>query len=278
VFSCTIFPAFDRHPVLALKLTNFISNDTKMNVNSMDSSTLLVTGPNMGGKSTVLRQASIAIIMAQMGSFVAASRFVLTPIDRLFTRIGANDAILEGKSTFFVELEETCSILTQATKHSFAIIDELGRGTSTFDGTAIAMAALEYIANTIECRCMFSTHFHLLCEEFRLYPNIRNFHMAADVDAEHGNVTFLYRFVEGSCPKSHGMHVARLAGIPDSVLKCAAKKSLELGRITKEFYGIARCRNIARQLCDALKTHNIKAVKELFEMYKTEFQVVSSTH
>ncbi|CEM12621.1 unnamed protein product [Vitrella brassicaformis CCMP3155] len=243
-----------RHPTVAAQIPNFIPNDTCLNTGGVDGGVLLVTGPNMGGKSTVLRQTCIAVIMAQLGTYVPASSCRLTCVDKIFTRIGAHDAILEGKSTFLVELEETCQMLQRATPRSLAVIDELGRGTSTFDGTAIALAALEYIAKTLKCRCLFSTHFHLLCEEFRGIPEIINFHMAADVNDDTGDVTFLYKFQEGACPKSHGMHVARLAGIPDNVLRAAAEKSRELEVITTEFYQLTRCRKVARQLLGLIST------------------------
>ena len=123
---------------------------------------MLVTGPNMGGKSTLLRQTCLAVILAQMGSFVPAESCTMTPVDKVFTRIGAQDRILEGKSTFYVEMEETKAILNQATRNSLVIIDELGRGTSTFDGQAIAEAVLNYIVKRIKCNTLFSTHYHVL--------------------------------------------------------------------------------------------------------------------
>lgn len=252
-----------RHPVAAKLLPDFVPNDTELCTANIPSSVLLVTGPNMGGKSTVLRQTCIAVVMAQLGSYVPAEECELSVVDKLFTRIGARDSILEGKSTFLVELEETSQLLRLAARHSLCMIDELGRGTSTFDGTAIALATLEHIALDIKCRCLFSTHFHLLCEEFRFIPNISNFHMAAHVDDHDGTVTFLYKFVGGACPKSYGMNVARLAGIDENVLRCATEKSSELEAITSEFHKLARYRALCRNVTSILDKGDDEELAEL---------------
>ena len=132
----------------------------------------------MGGKSTLLRQTCLAVVLAQIGCFVPAESMTLTPFDRVFTRIGASDRILEGKSTFFVEMEETASVIKQATKHSLAIIDELGRGTSTFDGYSIAHAVLKYLVKQIRCLSLFSTHYHMLLDDFRDRKNVDLYHMS----------------------------------------------------------------------------------------------------
>ena len=156
------------HPCVSMPNgKQFIPNDTLIDTKQDGQRLLLVTGPNMGGKSTILRQNCLAAILAQIGCFVPCSSFRLTPVDRIFTRLGASDRILEGKSTFFVEMEETRNILSQATFKSLAILDELGRGTSTFDGYSIAHAVLNYITNNIKCRCLFSTHYHMLLDDFR---------------------------------------------------------------------------------------------------------------
>ena len=147
------------HPLVASSKIDFIPNDV---ITSNSASIFLITGPNMGGKSTLLRQTCLATIMAQMGSFVPARKFQLTAVDRIFTRLGASDRLLEGKSTFFIEMEETYNIVTQATKRSLLIIDELGRGTSTYDGLAIAYATLKYIAEEVKCLTLFATHYHPL--------------------------------------------------------------------------------------------------------------------
>jgi DNA mismatch repair protein MSH6 len=175
----------------------------------------------MGGKSTILRQTCIAIIMAQLGCYVPARRCRMTPVDRIFTRIGANDNILAGQSTFMVELQETSKILQHATPHSLVILDELGRGTSTFDGYAIAYAVLHYLISHSGCMGLFSTHYHLLCKEFEDNPLLSRFHMACVVDDVNKQVTFLYTLVSGVCPQSYGMNVARLAGVPDAIVQRA---------------------------------------------------------
>jgi len=215
-----------RHPTVAAQtgteLKNFIPNDTLL---SSHERILLVTGPNMGGKSTLLRQTAIACVLAQIGCYVPAESFRLSVVDRIFTRIGASDRILEGQSTFFVEMGETKSILDAATSRSLAIVDELGRGTSTFDGYSIANAVLRYLTDVKRCRSLYSTHYHMLLDDFRETPGIGLFHMASKQEEE--NVTFLYKFKRGECPKSFGINVARMAGLPEKVLQRAMAVSGE---------------------------------------------------
>jgi DNA mismatch repair protein MSH6 len=141
----------------------------------------------------------------------------MTPIDRVFTRIGASDRILEGKSTFFIEMEETVNILKQATRNSLVIIDELGRGTSTFDGYSIAHAVLKYLVKHIKCMTLFSTHYHMLLNDFRNTKRVGCYHMAS-VQESKFKVTFLYKFIKGECPQSFGLNVARMARLPESVI------------------------------------------------------------
>jgi DNA mismatch repair protein MSH6 len=188
----------------------------------------------MGGKSTLLRQTCIAVILAQMGCFVPATHCELTIVDRIFTRIGASDRILEGKSTFFVEMEETRNVLRFATNRSLAILDELGRGTSTFDGYSIAHAVMRYLVNKLQCRTLFSTHYHMLLDEFKDYPGVQNYHMAYKANEAGDQVIFLYKFVKGTCPKSFGLNVARMAGIPAAVLEIARAKSDSFGKTMDE--------------------------------------------
>ncbi|GIX68461.1 hypothetical protein CDAR_500391 [Caerostris darwini] len=194
---------------------------------------VLVTGPNMGGKSTLMRQAGTLVIMAHLGSYVPAESMCLTPVDRIFTRVGASDKISKGESTFFVEASETSSILHHATSDSFVLIDELGRGTSTYDGTAIAYAALDYLANDIGCRTLFSTHYHSLVEDFCGHPNVGLGHMACMVESELDcpaleKITFLYKFSDGACPKSYGFNVALLAGISRNVVRQGFLKAQQM--------------------------------------------------
>eukprot|EP00986_Skeletonema_menzelii_P001374 scaffold366_cov153-Skeletonema_menzelii.AAC.36 len=194
-----------------------------------ESSVLLLSGPNMGGKSTLLRQTCLITILAQVGSFVPAESCSLTPVDRIFTRLGASDRILCGQSTFFVELAETAAAVRGATRRSLVIMDELGRGTSTFDGTAIASATVQHLVERNQCLTLFATHYHSLLEDWKNEPSIRLGHMECvvedDDDSEKKSITFLYTLGDGPCPKSFGVNVARLAGLPDDVLERAKRVS-----------------------------------------------------
>lgn len=191
---------------------------------------VLVSGPNMGGKSSILRQTCLTVILAQLGCFVPASRLVLSPVDRIFTRVGASDRILAGQSTFYVELAETSTILNQSTANSLVILDELGRGTSTFDGNAIAFAVTKHLVELVGCRTLFATHYHNLTEDFEDDPDVALGHMACLVEEKDNGeaaVTFLYRYTHSACPKSYGMNVARLAHLPEAVIARAKAKSEE---------------------------------------------------
>ena len=222
-----------------MNLTNsrtFVPNDTLLSPNQ-DQTLLLVTGPNMGGKSTLLRQTAMAVILAQIGCYVPAESMTLTPVDRVFTRIGASDRILEGKSTFYVEMEETKNIIQFATPRSLAIVDELGRGTSTFDGYSIAHAVLKYLVNQLKCRSLFSTHYHMLLDEFRAFPGVKLYHMACRANEAQDEVVFLYKFQPGECPQSFGLNVARMAGIPKGVLDRARVKATEFSERLNDLTG-----------------------------------------
>lgn len=187
---------------------------------------ILLTGPNMGGKSTMLRQVCLAIILAQLGCFVPAKKCRMTVFDRLFTRIGANDNILAGQSTFMVELSETAKIIKHATARSLVILDELGRGTSTFDGYAIAYSVLAHLSSSrSNCLGLFSTHYAFLTKEFKRMKSVRCMHMDCRVDENHRRVVFLYKLIDGISPRSYGMNVASMAGIPAKVIDMAVAKS-----------------------------------------------------
>lgn len=211
-----------RHPCLCSTnaVSNFIPNDLQLGGISQQK-VILLTGPNMGGKSTLLRQTCIAVIMAQLGCYVPAKTCKLTPVDRIFTRVGAHDNILAGHSTFMVELQEASKILQNATPNSLVILDELGRGTSTFDGYSIAFSVLYDLATRIGCLSLFSTHYHMMIDEFLHNPLIGMYHMGCEVDEKKREVTFLYQLREGACPRSYGMNVANMAGIPHSVVSRA---------------------------------------------------------
>ncbi|XP_046358330.1 DNA mismatch repair protein Msh6-like [Haliotis rufescens] len=232
-----------RHPCIARTFTggDFIPNDTVIGVDDetdeggvySNSRIVLVTGPNMGGKSTLMRQVGLITIMAQLGCYVPAEKCRLTPVDRVFTRLGASDRIMAGESTFFVELSETSAILQHASKHSLVLMDELGRGTATYDGTAIACSVVQELSKGVNCRTLFSTHYHSLVEEFSHDANVRLGHMACMVENENEEdpsqetITFLYKFIKGACPKSYGFNAARLADIPEEVIKAAVGKAKE---------------------------------------------------
>ncbi|XP_061481629.1 DNA mismatch repair protein Msh6 [Rhineura floridana] len=234
-----------RHPCITKTFfgDDFIPNDILIGVEGENADPeskaycVLVTGPNMGGKSTLMRQAGLLIIMAQLGCFVPAESCRLTPVDRVFTRLGASDRIMSGESTFFVELSETSSILQHATEHSFVLMDELGRGTATFDGTAIANAVVKELSESIKCRTMFSTHYHSLVEDYSHSPSVQLGHMACMVENESDDpsqetITFLYKFTKGACPKSYGFNAARLANIPEEVIQKGHKKAREFEKTT----------------------------------------------
>jgi DNA mismatch repair protein MutS len=180
---------------------------------------LLLTGPNMAGKSTYIRQAALLVLMAQMGSFVPAAKARLGVVDRIFTRVGASDDLTRGASTFMVEMSETANILNHATERSLVILDEIGRGTSTFDGLSIAWAVTEYLHEAVRARTLFATHYHELTELGRRLPGVRNLHVGVKEWGE--GIVFLHRILEGPTDKSYGIHVARLAGIPRTVVERA---------------------------------------------------------
>ncbi|HHF7373216.1 DNA mismatch repair protein MutS [Legionella bozemanae] len=206
-----------RHPVIEhLLQERFIANDLQLNPSQ---NILLITGPNMGGKSTYMRQTALIVLLAHIGSFVPAQSVTLGPIDRIFTRIGASDDLASGRSTFMVEMTETAQILRQATHESLVLIDEIGRGTSTYDGMALAYASCTYLATTIKAYTLFSTHYFELTHLPEQWPCIRNVHLQASLDS--GRIIFLYRVEPGHANRSYGLEVAELAGIPAEVLKIA---------------------------------------------------------
>ncbi len=206
-----------RHPVLEQKLGNeFVANDTRF---AGEDSLALITGPNMAGKSTYIRQVASICVLAQIGSYVPAKSATIGLVDRLFTRIGASDELHAGQSTFMVEMIETANLLNNATAHSLVILDEIGRGTSTLDGLSLAWAIAEHVAANIRCRTLFATHYHELTDLANRFQGVRNLNAA--VREWEDQVIFLHRIVEGGTDRSYGIHVARLAGVPKSVLERA---------------------------------------------------------
>lgn len=214
-----------RHPVIESILgeDNFVPNDILI---EDDSRIQIITGPNMGGKSTYMRQVAIIAIMAHMGSFVTAKSANLPILDAVFTRVGASDDLSLGQSTFMVEMKEVSYILKNATQRSLIILDEVGRGTSTFDGMSIAWAIIEYLADKISSTTLFSTHYHEITDLEKQYPNIKNFYIAVD---ENGTeINFMHKIIRGKMDKSYGIHVAKIAGLPVALLKKANEKLLLL--------------------------------------------------
>ena len=208
-----------RHPVVerVLKGEEYVPNDIVMDNNT---DILLITGPNMAGKSTYMRQLGIIAIMAQIGCFVPAEEATLPIFDKIFTRIGASDDLVSGESTFMVEMMEASRAIKHATRNSLILFDELGRGTATFDGMSLAQAILEYVANKIKCKTLFSTHYHELTDMEKTIPNLKNKHVSAV--EENGSITFLHKVKDGSVDKSYGINVAKLAGLPDEVIDRAS--------------------------------------------------------
>jgi DNA mismatch repair protein MutS len=207
-----------RHPVVeeVLGAGEFVPND--IDLSTRDTQIVVLTGPNMAGKSTYLRQVALIVIMAQIGSFVPAAEARIGIVDRLFSRVGALDDIATGRSTFMVEMLETAAILHNATPRSLLIFDEIGRGTSTYDGMAIARAVVEFVHNRPDAaaRCLFATHYHELTELASILPRVRNYHVA--VAEDEGRVVFLHRILPGGVDRSYGVHVAQLAGLPQPVI------------------------------------------------------------
>ena len=217
-----------RHPVVEQMISNdmFIANDTSLD--NADHRISVITGPNMAGKSTYMRQTALIVLMAQIGSFVPAASANIGIVDRIFTRVGASDDLASGQSTFMVEMTEVANILRNATSDSLLILDEIGRGTSTFDGLSIAWAVIEHIADTkiLGAKTLFATHYHELTELEGKLPGVHNYCIA--VKEKGDDIVFLRKIIQGGADKSYGIQVARLAGVPESVLARARELVAEL--------------------------------------------------
>ncbi len=269
-----------RHPVVEqlLKSDRYIPNDVIFEKGEI---VRVITGPNMSGKSTYLRQTALIVLMAQMGSFVPAATARIGLVDRIFTRIGAQDEIHAGQSTFMVEMVEAANILHHATSRSLLILDEIGRGTSTYDGLSIAWGIIEYIHNhpQLRAKTLFATHYHELTQLAELLPGVRNYNVA--VSEADGKVVFLHKIIPGGADKSYGIHVAQLAGLPSPVIGRASEIMAELERSTGR--GVKIDPNIAQQIAlfpetnpflDELKELDvnslspIEALNKLFEWQK----------
>ena len=255
-----------RHPVVERMLPpgSFVPNDARMS--NDDEQLIMLTGPNMSGKSTYIRQVALITLMAQIGSFVPAESATIGVVDRIFTRVGLQDDLAVGQSTFMVEMVETAAILNHATSRSLIILDEIGRGTSTYDGLAIARAVAEHIHNHpgLGCKTLFATHYHELTELSDTLPRVRNYNVAVSEDK--GDVVFLRRIVPGGADKSYGVHVARFAGLPGSVINRAWEvlRALENGFQSPAGGSAGPTRLKAQQL--PLITANPATVEELLAM------------
>ena len=212
----------------------FVSNDTDLDAHHAQLA--IITGPNMAGKSTYIRQVALITLMAQMGSFIPASSATIGITDRIFTRVGAADDLSRGQSTFMVEMVETANILNHATPRSLIVLDEIGRGTSTFDGLSLAWAVAEYLHDneSVKARTLFATHYHEITDLERTKPGVRNYNVLVTENGD--QVTFTRKIVPGCADKSYGINVAKLAGLPDAVLKRASEvlANLENDELTDE--------------------------------------------
>jgi DNA mismatch repair protein MSH3 len=250
-----------KHPLL----NDFIPNDTDLSHNAQ--TCMMITGPNMGGKSSYVRQVALILILAQIGAAIPADSARLSPVDAIFTRMGASDNVSRGESTFMIEMEETAHIIQQSTSRSLLILDELGRGTSTHDGVAIAFSILKHVMDSSKAFTLFVTHYPSLAELELLYPtSLRTYHMSFVEESDENDVkiVFLYKLVKGMAPSSFGMNVGRLAGIPNQVLKRAIEKSAHLRERVEQRRVLA----VSHHVCAS------RSVSELLELQRRASSLV----
>ena len=271
-----------RHPVVEslLKTELFVPNDTYLNTTT--DRMAVITGPNMAGKSTYMRQVALIVLMAQVGCFVPAYSARIGAVDKIFTRVGASDDLVSGQSTFMMEMNEVAYIVKNATKRSLLIFDEIGRGTSTFDGMSIAQAVLEYVSEKLKAKSLFATHYHELTALEHQYDGIKNYNIAAKKRGK--DIIFLRKIVKGGTDDSYGIDVARLAGVPDEIIKRAENilSELEEGRVSEKFavkqkeddlqlsFGNPAHDEIIERLCniDATVITPVEALNELYNLSK----------
>ena len=256
----------NRHPVVEKVIeSEYVENDIIMDENT---SILLITGPNMAGKSTYMRQLAITVIMTQIGSFVPAKEAELPIFDAIYTRIGASDDLVSGESTFMVEMNEANNAISNATENSLILFDELGRGTATFDGMALAQSIIEFISKKIKCKTLFSTHYHELTDLEGTLPNLKNVHVSAV--EENGELTFLHKVKDGSIDKSYGIHVAKLANLPksvidraDTILKVYENKEIKRDKIVQESLPLDELMNNDSEIEKEIKELDIMSMTPL---------------
>lgn len=252
-----------RHPVVekTLGYNEFIANDT--HIDNSENMVLIITGPNMAGKSTYMRQVALIVIMAQIGSFVPASYAKIGTVDRIFTRVGASDFLARGLSTFMVEMVETANILNNATQKSLILLDEVGRGTSTFDGISIAWAITEYIHNYVNAKTLFATHYFELTEISDYLPKVKNYNIQVKETGD--KIIFLRKIIPGSTDRSYGIHVAKLAGLPEMVIERAREilKNLETANYTKDGKSKIATGNNSSQQMDLFSLMNNEIIDEI---------------
>ena len=257
-----------RHP--CIRQDNCIANDVDIGEKSI----LLITGPNASGKSTFARMCCIAIVLAQLGCYLPAEEAILTIYDQIFTRIGAGDRLFNGQSTFAVELSETARLMKNATKDSFVVLDELGRGTSTFDGIAIATAVLEFFIEQVQCPLVFCTHYHVIASQFQDYDIVRNCSMKYSIGKQ---LTLYYEIQDGPCSSSFGCAVAQMCGLPDEITKEAQKEADKFERRHKALHVSSEKTKIELIEEDPrllnFKEHVKEAIKNPDDVTNTYFQL-----
>jgi len=260
-----------RHPIVENSIDeDFISNDVYLDFKNSNMN--ILTGPNMSGKSTYIRQIATIVLMAQIGSFVPASSAKISLVDRIFTRVGASDDLSSGRSTFMVEMDEAANIVNNATKYSLVVLDEIGRGTSTYDGVSIAWALAEYLIKNIKARTLFATHYHeLLRLSERIPDRIKNLNVLVEEDLEQGTVIFLRKIVEGGTDRSYGIYVAKMAGLPDEVVN-RANEILESFEQEKMFQKESEVRDSSVLFGKSKKTEKSSSQYPLFRVKESKIE------
>ena len=266
-----------RHPVVERLLEKEIFVPNNVHLNTTDESMIVITGPNMAGKSTYMRQVALLVLMTQLGSFIPARQANVCPVDKIFTRVGASDDLATGQSTFMVEMNEVANILRYATKNSLIILDEVGRGTSTFDGMSIAKAVMEYIHDKIQAKTLFATHYHQLIALEQELTGVKNYSVAVK---ERGNdIVFLRRIVAGGTDRSYGVHVARLAGLPKKVLDRANEILNEYDRCENGLRPTVIAEPAPQQAMDSLFTSGLtQEILQLDVMSMTPIEAMNALY